>query len=97
MLLWRCIATRRRPVMDVEIGHRITCWSHLGNIAYLLGRKLRWDPVAEHFLGDEEADRAGNGLPGTMVSVSRNPLKRPGVQVIVSGPAAVGLGHRDSQ
>ncbi len=53
-----CIATRRRPVMDVEIGHRITCWSHLGNIAYLLGRKLRWDPVAEHFLGDEEADRA---------------------------------------
>ena len=44
-----CIATRRRPVMDVEIGHRITCWSHLGNIAYLVGRKLRWDPVSERF------------------------------------------------
>ena len=52
-----CIATRRRPVMDVEIGHRVTCWSHLGNIAYLTGRKLRWDPAAERFLGDDEANR----------------------------------------
>jgi len=52
-----CIATRRRPVMDVETGHRVTCWSHLGNIAYLLGRKLHWDPVAEQFPGDDEANR----------------------------------------
>lgn len=52
-----CIATRRRPVMDVEIGHRITCWSHLGNLAYQLGRKLTWDPTAERFVGDEEANR----------------------------------------
>jgi predicted dehydrogenase len=52
-----CIATRRRPVMDVEIGHRATCWSHLGNIAYRVGRKLRWDPVAERFVGDDEANR----------------------------------------
>jgi predicted dehydrogenase len=52
-----CIRTRRRPVMDVEIGHRVTCWSHLGNIAYCLGRKLRWDPASERFPGDEEANR----------------------------------------
>jgi predicted dehydrogenase len=52
-----CIATRRRPVMDVEIGHRVTCWSHLGNIAYLVGRRLQWDPAAEHFVGDAEANR----------------------------------------
>lgn len=52
-----CIATRNRPVMDVEIGHRVTCWSHLGNIAYALGRKLRWDPAAERFIGDDEANR----------------------------------------
>jgi len=51
-----CIATRRRPVMDVEIGHRVTSWSHLGNIAYLLGRKVRWDPVAERFLDDDQAN-----------------------------------------
>ena len=43
--------------MDVEIGHRVTCWSHLGNIAYLLARKLRWDPATEQFVGDDEADR----------------------------------------
>lgn len=52
-----CIASRRRPVMDVEIGHRATCWSHLANIAYLVGRKVRWDPAAERFLGDEQANR----------------------------------------
>jgi predicted dehydrogenase len=52
-----CIRTRRRPIMDVEIGHRITCWSHLGNIAYRVGRKLDWDPVTECFPGDEEANR----------------------------------------
>ena len=52
-----CIASRRLPVMDVEIGHRVTCWSHLGNIAYRTGRKLRWDPVAERFAGDEGANR----------------------------------------
>jgi myo-inositol 2-dehydrogenase / D-chiro-inositol 1-dehydrogenase len=44
-------------VMDVEIGHRTTCWSHLGNLAYQLGRKLQWDPAAEQFVGDEEANR----------------------------------------
>ena len=52
-----CIATRRRPVMDVELGHRATCWSHLGNIAYLVGRKLQWDPATERFAGDDEANR----------------------------------------
>jgi len=52
-----CIAARRRPVMDVEIGHRVTTWPHLGNIAYRLGRKLRWDPATESFPDDEQANR----------------------------------------
>ncbi len=50
------IADRRRPVMDVETGHRVTTWSHLGNIAYALGRKLTWDPAAERFVDDEQAN-----------------------------------------
>ena len=54
---FECIATRRRPVMDVELGHRATSLSHLGNIAYRVGRKLRWDPVAQRFIGDDEANR----------------------------------------
>ncbi len=53
----QCIATRQRPVMDVEIGHRVTCLSHLGNIAFRLGRQLHWDPAAERFVGDDEANR----------------------------------------
>ena len=53
----QCIATRQRPVMDVEIGHRVTCLSHLGNLAFRLGRKLQWDPAAERFVGDDEANR----------------------------------------
>jgi len=52
-----CIASRERPACDVAIGHRVTSLSHLGNIAYQLGRKLRWDPVAERFEGDDEANR----------------------------------------
>ena len=52
-----CIAARRRPVMDVEIGHRVTSWPHLGNIAYRLGRKLRWDPATERFPDDDQANR----------------------------------------
>ena len=30
---------------------------HLGNIAMLLKRKLRWDPAKEQFVGDDEANR----------------------------------------
>jgi hypothetical protein len=29
----------------------------LGNIAFRLGRKLRWDAQAERFVGDDEANR----------------------------------------
>jgi len=52
----QCIATRRRPVMDVAIGHRVTTWPHLGNISYRLGRKLRWDPSTERFPEDDQAN-----------------------------------------
>ena len=52
-----CIATRARPAMDVEIGYRTTSWGHLGNIAYVTGRKLRWAPAKECFGRDDEANR----------------------------------------
>ena len=54
---FECIATRKRPACDVAIGHRVTSLSHLGNIAYLTGRKLRWDPARERFIGDDAANR----------------------------------------
>jgi predicted dehydrogenase len=57
MLNWlECIRTRKKPVADVEIGHRSATVCHLGNIARWVGRKLQWDPVKETFPGDDEAN-----------------------------------------
>ena len=39
------------------MGHRTASVCHLGNIAMRFNRKLRWDPVKEVFLGDDEANR----------------------------------------
>jgi len=52
-----CIFSRERPICDVEIGHRSATICHLGNIAIRLGRELTWDPAAEQFVGDEQAQR----------------------------------------
>ncbi|HOW67053.1 MAG TPA: Gfo/Idh/MocA family oxidoreductase [Candidatus Paceibacterota bacterium] len=52
-----CIKTRATPVADVEIGHRSATICHLGNLARRLGRKLRWDPGQEVFIGDKEANQ----------------------------------------
>jgi predicted dehydrogenase len=52
-----CIKSRRDPIAAVEIGHRSTSVSHLANIAMLLKRKVHWDPVKEHFVDDDVANR----------------------------------------
>jgi predicted dehydrogenase len=52
-----CIRTRAKPVADVEIGHRSITVCHLVNITRQLGRELHWDPVAEQFQGDDEANK----------------------------------------
>jgi len=41
----------------VETAHLASGLAHLGNIAYRLGRVLEFDPDAERFVGDEEANR----------------------------------------
>jgi hypothetical protein len=50
------IRSRRKPNADVEIGHRASTVCHLMNISRDLGRPLRWDPKAETFPGDEQAN-----------------------------------------
>ena len=52
-----CVKSRQKTYYPVEVGHRSVSLSHLGNIAMKLGRKLRWDPDAERFLNDPQADR----------------------------------------
>jgi len=55
-----CIRTRQRPAADVEIGHRSISVCHLANITRWVGRRLKWDPVQEMFLNDDEANRWAN-------------------------------------
>jgi len=52
-----CIKTRSRTVAPVEVAVRSDALCQLSNIAMRLGRKLKWDPDAEQFVGDAEADR----------------------------------------
>jgi predicted dehydrogenase len=67
---WRCepsdnhhrnwleaMRARRKPICDVEIGHRSASICELGNIGYELRRPLKWDPAAERFVGDDDANK----------------------------------------
>jgi len=60
-----CVKTRAQTISPIEVGHRSVIPAHLGNIAMLLGRKVRWDPEQENIIGDEAASRM---LTGTMRS-----------------------------
>ena len=50
-----CVKSRKEPVEPVECGHRTAALCHLGNIAMILKRKIKFDPVKEEILGDSEA------------------------------------------
>jgi predicted dehydrogenase len=45
-----CIVSRKRPNCDVLDGHRSAQASHLGNIAYVQKRRLKFDPIREEIL-----------------------------------------------
>ena len=51
-----CVKSREKPFAHAEVGHRSASICHLNNIAMQVGRKLEWDPVAERFRGDDEAN-----------------------------------------
>jgi len=59
-----CVRTRKRPIMDVAISHRVTSLCILGNIAFRVGvgRKLQWDPVREQFVGNAAPESSANRL-----------------------------------
>ena len=61
------IRTRKQPLCDAEIGHRSVTLCHLANISLRLGgRKLKWDPKKEEFVGDKEAN-----------AMLRRPMREP--------------------
>ncbi|HYE20438.1 MAG TPA: Gfo/Idh/MocA family oxidoreductase [Tepidisphaeraceae bacterium] len=51
------IKTRQPAVANPETAFRATAICLILNICLRLGRKVKWDPVAEKFVGDEEANR----------------------------------------
>ena len=52
-----CMKDRSLPISDVFTHHRSVSACHLANIAVLLERNVRWDPVKEKFLDDDEANK----------------------------------------
>jgi hypothetical protein len=55
--LLECIASRGRPVADVEEGYISTASCVLANMSMQLGRSFTWDPAAGKIVGDDEANR----------------------------------------
>ena len=51
------VKSRKRPVGDVEEGHRSTTFAHLANIALATRKRLDWDAQAERFTNADEANR----------------------------------------
>jgi len=51
------VRTRKKTGGCAEPAHRSACILHLANIAIRVGRKIKYDPVKEVVIGDEEANR----------------------------------------
>jgi myo-inositol 2-dehydrogenase / D-chiro-inositol 1-dehydrogenase len=51
-----CVKSRKPTTYTAETGHRLSTVMHIGNIAMQLGRKLKWDPQTESFVGDDAAN-----------------------------------------
>ena len=58
-----CIKSRKLTVSHPELAHRAHTMVHCANICLRLGRKVQWDPKAERFINDDDAN---NMLSRTM-------------------------------
>jgi predicted dehydrogenase len=54
---FECIAGGGEPVSDVDTHHRTMTAAHLSNISLMLRREVNWDPAAEKFVDDPEAEK----------------------------------------
>jgi predicted dehydrogenase len=55
--LLECVRSRRATICPIEVAHRSNTVCLISDIAMSLGRKLKWDPATERFIGDEQANR----------------------------------------
>ncbi|MHC5542026.1 Gfo/Idh/MocA family protein, partial [Singulisphaera rosea] len=51
------VKTGRRPICDIEVGHRSTNMSLLGMLSLKLGRSIEWDGEKQVILNDAEANK----------------------------------------
>ena len=56
----QAVRTRQQAGGNAESSHRVSTALNLANIAIRMGRTLRYDPVREQIIGDEEANRMVN-------------------------------------
>jgi len=52
-----CVKSRAMPAANADVAAQSHIACHAAYIAWQLGRKLRFDPVKEEFIGDDEANR----------------------------------------
>lgn len=52
-----CIKTREQPIMNIDAGYTVANLCILGNLSYIVGRKLYWDKENERCINDPEANR----------------------------------------
>ncbi len=65
------LRSRRQPETDAEVGHRASIPAHLLNIAWRVGRQIRWNAATEQIVDDRQA----NAL---LTKRYRAPWKMPG-------------------
>jgi predicted dehydrogenase len=51
------IKTGKKTIMNIEAAVATANLTVLGNIAYVLGRKVQWDPARQEIVGDDQARR----------------------------------------
>ncbi|MEA1786968.1 Gfo/Idh/MocA family oxidoreductase [Arenibacter sp. GZD96] len=51
-----CIKSKKTTISPVDIAHKMCSVCLISHIAMKFSRKLEWDPVAEQFVNDEEAN-----------------------------------------
>jgi hypothetical protein len=52
-----CVTSRALPAANFKVMRHSHIACHAAAIAWQLGRKVRFDPAKEAFLGDDEANR----------------------------------------
>jgi predicted dehydrogenase len=52
-----CVKSRKPTITPAETAHRSAIPGHLGLIAMLVGRKIKWDAASEKIVGDNDASK----------------------------------------